>query len=145
MAETFYTIINASVLPPWLLLIVAPRWKWTLPITSVIFPCLLGLAYMTLLAFNLRSVAGGLANLENLAHRFENPYLLLMGWVHYLAFDLFVGSWQLRDAKRLDIPHVQLIPCLLLTLLLGPLGLVCYFALRWALRRDILMRCETEV
>jgi hypothetical protein len=68
-----------------------------------------------------------------------------MGWVHYLAFDLFVGSWQLRDAKRLDIAHVQLIPCLLLTLLLGPIGLVCYFALRWALRRHILMRCETEV
>lgn len=145
MAETFYTIINALVLPPWLLLIVAPRWKWTLPITSVIFPCLLGLTYMTLLAFNLRSVAGSLANLENLAHLFENPYLLLMGWAHYLAFDLFVGSWQLRDAKRLDIAHVLLIPCLLLTLLLGPVGLVCYFALRWTLRRHILMRCETEV
>ncbi len=142
MAEALYTIINVLVLPPWLLLIVAPRWKWTLPVTSVVFPCLLGLTYATLLAFNLHSMADGFARLDNLARLFQNPYLLLMGWVHYLAFDLFVGSWQVRDARRLDIPHVLLIPCLLLTLLLGPIGLVCYFALCWALGRRVKPGCE---
>jgi ABA DEFICIENT 4-like len=131
MPETLYTVVNVLVLPPWLLLIAAPRWKWTLPVTAVVYPCLLGAAYLTLLAFNLRSIADGFSSLDNLARLFENPYLLLMGWVHYLAFDLFVGSWQLRDARRSNIPHVLLIPCLLLTLLLGPTGLVCYFALRW--------------
>lgn len=132
MAETLYTVVNVLVLPPWLLLIVAPRWKWTSSVTTVVYPCLLGLMYVALLAFNVRSMTDGIASLDNLARLFENPSVLLMGWVHYLAFDLFVGSWQVRDARRLEIPHVLVVPCLLLTLLLGPTGLVCYFALRFA-------------
>ena len=132
MTETLYTIVNVLVLPPWLLLIVAPRWKWTLPLASIAYPSLLGLMYVALLAFNVRSMTDGIASLDNLARLFENPSVLLMGWVHYLAFDLFVGSWQVRDAQRLEIPHVLVVPCLLLTLLLGPTGLVCYFAIRFA-------------
>ena len=146
MAETLYTIVNVLVLPPWLLLIAAPRWKWTLPLTSVVYPGLLGLTYMTLVAFNLHSLPDGFASLDHLARLFDNPNVLLVGWVHYLAFDLFVGSWQVRDARRRNIPHGLLIPCLLLTLLLGPTGLVCYFVLRGALRgpqnRGAERRCD---
>ena len=145
MVETLYTAVNVLVLPPWLLLIVAPRWKWTLPVTSVVFPFLLGLTYVMLLAFNLHGMSGGFASLKDLARMFENPNLLLMGWVHYLAFDLFVGSWQVRDARQQGLPNILVIPCLLLTLLLGPTGLVCYFSLRWVYRHRLKIGHEADV
>ena len=55
---------------------------------------------------------------------------LLAGWVHYLVFDLFVGSWEVSDARRLGIPHLFVVPCLILTFLLGPCGLLLYLAVR---------------
>ena len=57
------------------------------------------------------------------------------GWVHYLVFDLFVGAWIGRDAQRCAVPHLLVVPCLLLTLLLGPLGLLAYLLLRGILNR----------
>ena len=65
---------------------------------------------------------------------FQNDALLLAGWIHYLAFDLFVGSWEVRDANRLGIHHLLVIPCLVCTLMLGPAGLLAYFVLRVILR-----------
>lgn len=66
---------------------------------------------------------------------FEDPYLLLAGWVHYLAFDLFIGSWEVRDAQRLRLPRLLVVPCLLLTFLFGPAGLLLYFTIRWVRTR----------
>ncbi len=56
--------------------------------------------------------------------------MLLAGWLHYLAFDLFVGAWEVRDASTHGVPHVLVVPCLLLTFLLGPIGLLAYHAVR---------------
>jgi hypothetical protein len=61
---------------------------------------------------------------------FTEPALLLAGWVHYLAFDLFVGAWELRDAQQRGVPHAAVIPCLVVTFMLGPIGLLAYFGLR---------------
>ncbi len=58
------------------------------------------------------------------ARLFENPYLLLAGWVHFLAFDLLVGAWEVRDARRVGITHLLVVPCLLLTFMAGPVGLL---------------------
>ena len=55
--------------------------------------------------------------------------LLLAGWVQYLAFDLFIGAWQVRDARTQGISHLLVIPCLLLTFLFGPAGLL-HFLIR---------------
>jgi len=64
------------------------------------------------------------------AQLFENHWLLLAGWVHYLAFDLFIGAWETRDAMARRIPRLLLAPCLVLTFMLGPIGLLCYHAVR---------------
>lgn len=56
--------------------------------------------------------------------------MLLAGWVHYLAFDLFVGTWEVQDAVKNSVSHLLVIPCLLLTFLFGPIGLLSYFAVR---------------
>ena len=55
---------------------------------------------------------------------------LTAGWIHYLAFDLFVGTWIAQRAARLGLPHLATIPLLALTFLFGPAGLLAFFALR---------------
>jgi hypothetical protein len=60
---------------------------------------------------------------------FTDHWLVLAGWVHYLAFDLFIGSWQVRDARRNRVPFLLVLPCLLLTFLFGPIGLLLYLFL----------------
>jgi hypothetical protein len=68
---------------------------------------------------------------------------LLAGWIHYLAFDLFTGAWEARDARRLRISRWLVAPCLLLTFLFGPLGLGLYLLLRAGLRKKVGVVLET--
>ena len=70
---------------------------------------------------------------------FADPWLLLAGWVHYLVFDLFLGAWEVRDAQRLRIPHLLVVPCLVLTFLFGPVGLLLYGIVRAARTRRVLV------
>ena len=65
-----------------------------------------------------------------MATLFANPWLLLAGWIHYLAFDLFVGSWEVRDARERGIPHLLVVPCLVMTFLFGPAGWLLYALVR---------------
>ncbi|MGB6043751.1 MAG: ABA4-like family protein [Pirellulales bacterium] len=137
-AESLFSLCSYVVLPSWALLIFAPRWKWTARmICALIVPVLLGVVYVALLASQWNQLEGGFRSLAEVAQLFSNPYALLAGWVHYLAFDLFIGSWEVRDAQRLNISHWLVTPCLLLTFLFGPFGLVLYLALRFALRRVV--------
>ena len=54
-----------------------------------------------------------------------------------LAFDLFIGAWEVRDAQKHQVPHLAVVPCLLLTFLFGPAGVLLYFILRYAIRRQL--------
>jgi len=139
-AETLFAICNTMVLPGWLLLVVLPRWKWTTQIiTSVIMPFLFGLVYLYLVLVYFGQAGGGFSSLAGVTELFQNPYVLLAGWLHYLAFDLFIGSWEVRDAQRLGISHWLIIPCLGLTFMFGPIGLGLYFVIRWFLKRKLLI------
>ncbi len=134
--ETIFSIASTLVMPGWLLLVFAPRWRWgTQLIAPFIIPAVLALMYAFLLATGMRDSHGDFNSLAGVRGLFENDRLLLAGWIHYLAFDLFIGSWEVRDARRLGIPHLLVIPCLLCTFMLGPVGLGLYFALRGGLRR----------
>lgn len=70
-----------------------------------------------------------------MAALFRDPWLLLAGWVHYLAFDLFVGAWEAADARTRGVPHAAVLPCLVLTFLLGLAGFLPYLGVRRALAR----------
>jgi hypothetical protein len=61
---------------------------------------------------------------------FTDPAIALAGWLHYLAFDLFVGAWITRTAQAARIPHLLILPCLVLTFLFGPAGFLAFTALR---------------
>lgn len=138
--EGIFSICNTAVLPGWLLLVVLPRWKWTARlITSVMIPALLGLVYLYLVITQFGKTAGGFGSLAQVQQLFQNPAMLLAGWIHYLAFDLFIGSWEVRDAQRLGLNHLLVIPCLALTFLFGPIGLMFYLLLRWAAKKQTLV------
>ena len=142
--ETLFSICSTLVVPGWLLLVFAPRWKWSARIIAgVIIPLLLGLVYLYLVITHFGEPGGGFGSLAQVSQLFQNPYKLLAGWVHYLAFDLFVGSWEVRDSQRLGIHHLLVVPCLALTFLLGPIGLLLYFALRFIMKRRFIVNEET--
>jgi hypothetical protein len=63
---------------------------------------------------------GGFSTLPDVATLFSNPWALLAGWIHYLAFDLLIGTWETRDAREHGVPPLWLVPCLVLTFLFGP-------------------------
>lgn len=134
--ETLFSVANLSVLPGWALLIFLPRQKWTTRLlAAVLLPVLLAVLYAYLIVTNLFVAEGGFGSLADVSLLFGNQELLLAGWVHYLALDLFVGAWEVRDAQRQGVPHMLVIPCLILTFLLGPTGLLLYMFMRTIRRR----------
>ena len=141
--EQLFSLCGALVLPGWLLLIFVPRWKWTARVIAAwVLPLALAVVYLFLVATHFGDSEGGFGSLAEVSRLFQNPHNLLAGWIHYLAFDLFIGSWEVRDAQRIGIHHLLVVPCLILTFLLGPVGLLLYFALRFALKRKFFVDGE---
>ena len=130
-ADKVFSIANDVALLGWLILIFAGRMRWAAAlVTGAVLPLLLAVVYSYLIAAHFGETQGGFGTLSGVAALFSNPWLLLAGWVHYLAFDLFIGSWQVRDSKQHGIPHLLTVPCLILTFFLGPAGLLLYFLIR---------------
>jgi hypothetical protein len=138
--EALFSVASSAVLAGWLLLALAPRWRHTARLVcAVLVPGLLAVLYATLIAARWGGAEGGFSSLADVRKLFADPWLLLAGWVHYLAFDLFVGAWEVRDAGRLGIPHLLVVPCLLLTFLFGPVGLLLYGIVRAVRARRVLV------
>lgn len=134
--ETIFSAANGLALLGWLLLVFAPRWRFTdRLVLSGAFSLLLAALYLGLVIVYFGSSEGGFDSLAEVVKLFSHPPVVLIGWVHYLAFDLFIGAWELRDARARGVPHLALVPCLGLTLMFGPIGLLLYFALRGLLGR----------
>jgi hypothetical protein len=136
--DSLFGVCNNVALLGWLLLIVAGRKRWASGlVTGVCIPIGLGLVYTILIPLHWSESNGSFSTLSGVSALFANRWLLLAGWVHYLAFDLFIGNWEVRDAVRNRIPHWAVIPSLVLTFLFGPAGLLSYFILRVAMRRKL--------
>lgn len=138
-AELLFTLCNRAVIPAWLLLAFAPNWKWT---QKLIFhawiPSLLAVCYIYAFVSGQPSPEeGNFTTLAGVLVLFQVPYLALAGWIHYLVFDLFVGAWIVRDGQRHKIHQAFIVPCLFFTLMFGPVGLLMYFVLRFALRKTL--------
>ncbi|HYN02672.1 MAG TPA: ABA4-like family protein [Vicinamibacteria bacterium] len=138
--EAVFSMASTAVLPGWLLLVFAPRWRPTARLVcAVLIPGLLAVLYAALIAARWGGAEGGFSSLANVQKLFADPWLLLAGWVHYLVFDLFIGAWEVRDAGRLGIPHLLVVPCLVLTFLFGPVGLLLYGTVRAVRTRRVLV------
>lgn len=133
-AEQIFSIVNLTAMAGWLLIAILPRWKYTRHIVlSGAVPLLLSVAYLVMIVLFFGKAEGGFGSLSDVMKLFTNEWAVLAGWIHYLAFDLFVGSWEVREAQRRGISHLLVIPCLVLTFLFGPIGLLLYSTLRYFL------------
>jgi hypothetical protein len=142
--ETAFGWLSASVLPWWALWLAAPRSRLALRAAShgLVFVAL-SLCYAALLFAALASGPGlGGMDFEGLRAGISTPQGFLAGWTHYLAFDLFVGAWILREARRLELEPR---PFLLLTLLVGPLGLGAFLLRRGARLRSLGALGQTDL
>jgi hypothetical protein len=130
-AEQIFQVANVVALAGWLLLAVLPGRAWvSTAVSAVAIPALLALTYTAVVVLQWSGSEGGFGSLDEVAQLFANRWLLLAGWVHYLAFDLLVGSWEARDARVHGIPHWLVLPCLFLTFMFGPAGWLLYLAVR---------------
>jgi hypothetical protein len=138
--EQFFSMAGYLAMLGWIMLVAQPfhPYKWHANIAAgIILPLLLSLGYLYLIAMHMKGAEGGFGSLHDVALLFSKQELLLAGWIHYLAFDLFIGAWELRDSQRHGIPHLVMIPCLLMTFMLGPIGLLFYFAIRTSKLRTL--------
>ena len=128
--EILFQILNNLVLLVWLLMIVAPKWKVTQKIINtfaltIILSIIYGASIITSFGKVNFMDFGSLDGIVNMLQN-SDAWGSSAVWYHFLAFDLFVGSWILRDAQKLGIPHLIVIPCLLFTFMLGPIGFLLY-------------------
>jgi len=137
-ADKIFSIANIIALLSWLVLLVAPRWTVTRKIVlSGAIPLLLSVTYLILIVLFFGKADGGFDSLANVMKLFTNEWAVLAGWIHYLAFDLFVGSWEVKDAQARGISHWFVIPCLVLTFLFGPIGFLLYSILRFFMSKEV--------
>ncbi len=132
-AEQIFSLCGLLAMAGWAGLILAPRWSitrdWYAPVVA---PLMIGVVYVWLMTTNIGSAPaeGSFNSLAGVAALFSVPELLLAGWIHYLAFDLFVGAWEVKDAQQHGVHHLLLIPCLLATFMAGPGGLLLYWVVK---------------
>jgi hypothetical protein len=135
--ETLFKFASYSVIPFWLLLIFAPRWSWTTRLghSPVLLLLLTPIYAYMLFGYGATPEGMDFGSLYGVMVGFAAPQIAVAGWIHYLIFDLFVGAWETRDAQRRGVPHLLVIPCLIATLMVGPIGLLLYVLVRFFHRR----------
>lgn len=136
--EQIFSMASVVAIVGWLMLAILPRQPFAQLIASFICPLVLATIYLFFIVTNFRGAEGGFGSLADVATLFQKRELLLAGWIHYLCFDLFIGGWEVRDSQKNGIPHGVILPCLLMTFMLGPIGLLFYFAIRTAKLRSIM-------
>ncbi|MEM6677535.1 MAG: ABA4-like family protein [Pseudomonadota bacterium] len=137
--ELVFEITSTSALLGWIVLAFAPL----IPVTAQlvagrIIPIGFGVIYAAMIVAYWGAAGGGYGSLTDVMALLSHPGTATAGWIHFLAFDLFVGAWITLDAPRRGLPHLAVLPCLALTFLFGPVGLLLYLALtQWrSLRRS---------
>lgn len=130
-AEQLFSIANPLAMVCWILLAFFPsRRAVTDTIAGRAVPALFAAAYITIVAATFPGAEGSFSTLDGVSTLFANPWMLLAGWLHYLAFDLLIGAWEARDSVERGVPRWMLVPCLFLTFLFGPTGWLVYMGAR---------------
>ena len=135
--ENIYLWTNFSILPFWFMLIIIPNSKFTqFFVNSIILPLILSTTYIyliyqtILLEEPIFDVFKLYLSLDNLSTVFTTESFLLIFWLHFLALNLFLGSWISRDGVKYNIPRGLVSVPLILVYFTGPLGLVLYWIIR---------------
>lgn len=128
--ETIFAVVGPLAMAGWLALILSPLApRLAQGVAVFVIPVILSVIYLALVLTGWADAPGGFGSLSDVMALFTDPTVALAGWVHYLAFDLFVGAWEVRIARAERIPHLLVIPCLGLTFLFGPAGFLVFAGL----------------
>ena len=135
--EMLYYWVNLGVLPFWFILIFFPQSQISKIFVTSVFPMLiLSGIYIFILYKSYLSSYDFDANfnlylgLDNISDLFSNKTFLITFWIHFIAINLFTGGWIVKDSQKFQINKILLIFPLLLTYLIGPLGLFLYWLIR---------------
>jgi hypothetical protein len=128
-----FSIANMLVLPMWLLLIIAPKWKITRFLTDYkVIPLMLAVTYgFYVITGLLKTGLPDFSDLKSVMELFTEEKAVLTGWIHYLAFDLLVGMWIVNENRTLGIHKGIMVPCLLGTFMFGPLGFLLFMLIKF--------------
>lgn len=124
-----FTIANTAILFAWLPLLVAPKKKIAQTLIAFPYvPLVISLFYLYFLLTDGDLSEADFSSLEGILKLYHQatPEATAAGWMHYLAFDYWVGCWVLRDAQKRELPHALILLPLLSTFMLGPVGLLLY-------------------
>ncbi len=130
--ELLFSIAGMIAMLGWLLLLASPK----LPdlsdkIGGKLIPAILSLGYVLLVLIpSATQSSGGFGTLAEVMQLFTAEQSALAGWVHFLAFDLFIGGWICATARKDGISFWFVLPCLPLTFMLGPAGLLLFLVIR---------------
>jgi ABA DEFICIENT 4-like len=138
--STAFSLAGMLAIAGWLglllALVIEPARPFAWTAARIAVPTILAIAYILLLWDGFGAVeGGGFGSIAEVRALFANDSALAAGWLHYLAFDLFVGAWIAREGLERGVPRLLLVPCLALTFLFGPAGLLLFLILRLAFRR----------
>ena len=135
--EILYFWVNLGVLPFWLILIFFPSSNINkFFVTSILPILLLGGAYIFALYKSYLNTYDFLGNFElylsisNLSNLFSNNLFLILFWIHFVSINLFVGGWMVRDSQKLVMNKILVAFPLIITYLIGPLGVFIYWLIR---------------
>lgn len=133
--ELLFSVANTTALVSWVVLILLPRTRLLRRLVQVLAVGGLCVAYAVLIQLVFFTVpGGGFGSLAAVQRLFEVPAVALAGWIHYLAFDLFVGLWIAQRADATGLSRWLQAPVLFTTFMFGPIGLML-FGLTAAARR----------
>ena len=135
--EILYFWVNLGVLPFWLTLIFFPQSNFTKYFVTSIFPIiLLGGSYIFVLykaylsAYDFYSNFELYLSISNLSNLFTSKTFLILFWIHFVSINLFIGGWILKDAQKLLVNKILLAFPLVITYLIGPIGIFIYWVIR---------------
>ncbi|MGB2086390.1 MAG: ABA4-like family protein [Flavobacteriaceae bacterium] len=132
VTELLFTIANTAILLVWLPLLVRPKARLTQVLIRFPYvPLVLSFFYLFFLIKDNALSAADFSSLDGIVALFRNatPEGAAAGWMHYLAFDFWVGCWMVRDAQKKEIPHLWIVFPLLFTFMMGPVGILLYVAI----------------
>jgi len=130
--DQMFGYAGQAAMSGWVILILLPRrWALLTAIPRFVIPFGLSLLYAGLAMTHFFTVeGGGFGSLDQVAVLMSVPEMLLAGWIHYLAFDLFIGGWIAVEADKVGINRLIQAPILVATFMLGPVGLALFLAMR---------------
>lgn len=139
-ASQLFSVVNPLALAGWIVLILSvvlnkPLWRDQL--AGRFWPLGFSLIYSALIVFFFFKAPGGFDSLANVQLLFTSEWAALAGWIHYLAFDLFIGAWIAREIMAQGLPRLLLIPLLPLTFMFGPMGLVGFEVSKLLFQRNL--------